>query len=76
MLLILLEIVLLPEDGLDGVVLVGEIGLEAGAEVDVPPPDAAEHRFRILVVMRSELAVLAGVLCHGQMFFCSQMRQR
>ena len=42
-LLVLLEIVLLPEDGLDGVVLVGEISLEAGAEVDVPPPDAAEH---------------------------------
>ena len=67
MLLVLLEIVLLPEDGLDGVVLVGEIGLEAGAEVDVPPPDAAEHRFRILVVVRSELAVLAGILCHSRM---------
>lgn len=68
MLLVLLEIVLLPEGGLDGVFLVSEIGLEAGAEVDVPAPDAAEHRFRILVVVRSELAVLAGVLCHIRMF--------
>ena len=67
-LLILLEIIFLPENGLDCVVLMGEIGLEARAEVDVPPPDAAEHRFRILVVMRSELAVLAGILCHNRMF--------
>ena len=42
----------------------GEIGLEAGAEVDVPAPEPTHERFRVLVVMRAELAVFAGVLGH------------
>ena len=42
----------------------GEIGLEAGAEIDVPPPEPAEERLWVLVVMGSELAVFAGILGH------------
>ena len=66
MLLVLLEIVLLPEDGLDGIVLMGEIGLETGAEVDVPAPESSERRLGPLVIVSAELAGFAGVLCHGQ----------
>ena len=63
-LLVFPEVVLLADGCLGLLVLMGEIGLEAGAEIDMPAPDAAEDRFGILVVMRPELAVFAGILCH------------
>ena len=62
-----MEVVLPPQFCLGLLVLVGEEGLEAGAEVDMPAPEAAEDRFGILVVVRPELAVLARVLCHNKM---------
>lgn len=43
--------VLLPDGGLGLRILVGEVGPETRAEVDVPPPEAALQGFGILVVM-------------------------
>ena len=65
-LLILFEIVLFAECGFGLFVLMGEEGLEARAEIDVPAPDPAEGRFGVLVVVRSEFAVLARIGCHKQ----------
>jgi hypothetical protein len=42
----------------------GEIGLEARTEIDVPTPEPSHEGFGILVVMRAELAVFTGVLEH------------
>ena len=64
-LLILLEIVFLPQHSLHRILLMRKISLESRAEVDVPAPESTEERFRILVVMRSEFAVFAGVFVHG-----------
>ena len=64
-LLILLEIVLLPQHGLYRIILMRKVGLESRAEIDVPAPEFTEERLRILVVMRSEFAVFAGVFVHG-----------
>ena len=64
MVLVFLEIILFPDRGLRLLVLMGEIRLEAGAEVDVPTPESAQERLRGLVVMRAELAVFAGVVGH------------
>ena len=50
----------------------GEIGLPARAEVDVPAPEAAEQRLGILVVMCAELAGFAGVV----LFHMSKKCQR
>ena len=47
----------------------GEIGLEARAEIDVPTPEPPEEGFGVLVVMRAEFAVFAGVLGHS-MYLC------
>ena len=60
-LLILLEMILLPKGCLGLFILMGEVVLPAGAEVDVPAPEAAQGRFRVPVVVSAELAVLAGV---------------
>lgn len=70
-LLILFEIVLFAECGFGLFVLMGEEGLEARAEIDVPAPEAAEGRLGVLVVVCAELAVLAGVglLCHKAIRF-------
>ena len=62
--LVFLKAILLPNGGLGLLVLMGEIGLEARAEVDVPAPEPTQEGFGILVVMRAELAVFAGVLGH------------
>ena len=44
----------------------GEVVLPAGAEVDVPAPDAAGEGFGVVVVLCTEGAGLAGVLlCHN-----------
>ena len=64
-LLILLEVVFLPDSCLRLVVLMSEVGFESGTEVDVPAPEPSEDRFGILVVVSAELAVLARVLCHN-----------
>ena len=66
-LLILLEVILLPQCGLCFFILMGEVTLKARAEVNVPPPETAYCRLGILVVMCAKLAVLAGVLllCHN-----------
>ena len=44
----------------------GEVALEAGAEVDVPTPEAAQGRFGVLVVLCPETASFAGkfLFCH------------
>ena len=43
----------------------GKIGLKARAEIDMPTPEPTHEGFRVLVVMRAELAVFAGVLGHS-----------
>jgi len=44
----------------------GEIGLEARAEIDVPAPEPAPERLGIRFIMRPEFAGLAGImLCHS-----------
>ena len=45
----------------------GEIGLETRTEVDMPAPEPAPERLRTLLIMRPELAGLAGImlLCHN-----------
>jgi len=60
-------VVLLPEGSFGLGVLVGEEGLEARAEIDVPPPEAAPEGLGILVVVSPELAGLAGefLFCHN-----------
>ena len=62
---ILFKPILLPYRRLGLLILMGEIGLEARAEIDMPTPETTHERFRVLVVMRAELAVFAGVLGHG-----------
>ena len=66
-----MEVVFLPKGGLRLFVLMGEEGLPARAEVDMPAPEAAFEGLGILVVRCAELAVLAGVglLCHGVIVF-------
>ena len=61
---ILLKAILLPHRRLGLLILMSEVGLEARAEVDVPAPEPTYDRFRILVVVRSQLTVFAGILCH------------
>jgi hypothetical protein len=63
-LLVFPESVFLPEIGFRFLVLMGKVSLPTGTEVDVPAPEPAEERFRILVVLCSKFAVFAGVLCH------------
>ncbi len=62
-----MEVVLSPQFSLGHFILVGEIGLPAGAEIDVPAPEPSERRLGILIVVRLELAGLAGVVLgfHG-----------
>ena len=61
-----MEVVLSTELGLGLLVLVGEIGLEAGTEIDVPAPDAAKGRFGVLVIVCAKLTGFARVLCHKE----------
>ena len=42
----------------------GKIGLEARTEIDMPTPKSTYEGFRVLVIMRAELAGFAGVLGH------------
>ena len=59
-LLIFIEIVLVPERGFGVVVLVGEVGPPARAEVDVPAPEASKDALGVLVIPCLESAGLAG----------------
>ena len=59
--LILRKVILPPKRCFRLLVLVGKIGPEARAEVNMPAPETADGRFGILVIMCAELAVLAGV---------------
>lgn len=65
--------VLLPDGGFGLCILVGEEGLEAWAEVDVPTPEAAPQGLGILVVVSPELAGLARefLFCHNVSFVIS-----
>ena len=65
MLLVFVEIVPSHQFRLGLLILMGEVGLEAGAEVDVPAPETAQRRFGIPVVVGPELAVLAVILFHN-----------
>ena len=69
-LLVFLEVVLLPDGGFGLVVLVGEIGTEAGTEVDMPAPESADGRFGIFVVVSPETAGLTRVFLfsHSSIF--------
>ena len=60
-LLILCEAVLLSQRHLGLLILMGEEVFPARAPINVPTPETAFSRFRILVVGCAELAVLAGV---------------
>jgi len=60
--LILREFVLISERRLGLLILMGEIVLPPGAEVDVPSPEPADKRLGILVILRPQRAVFAGVL--------------
>jgi hypothetical protein len=42
----------------------GKIGLKARAEIDMPTPEPTHEGSWVLVVMRTELAVFAGVFFH------------
>ena len=53
MLFVFLEIVLFPDSGFCLLVLVSEIGFEAGTKVDVPTPEPTQDRLLVPVVMRS-----------------------
>ncbi len=48
---ILVEAVLFPKGGFGLLVLISKVGLPARAEADMPPPEAADEGFGILVVM-------------------------
>ena len=63
---VLVEIILSPQFSLGLFILMSEIGLPTGAEVDVPAPESSERRLGPLVIVSAELAGFAGVLCHGQ----------
>ena len=72
-----MEVVLLPQHDLHRIVLMRKEGLESRAEIDVPAPEFAEERLRVIVVMRSEFAVFAGVFVHGRKmsnYTCSGQR--
>lgn len=51
--------VLLPNGSLGLRVLVGEVGPEARAEINVPTPESAPEGFGVLVVVSPEFAGLA-----------------
>lgn len=68
-LLILLEMIFLPQRRLRLLVLMREIALESRAEIDMPTPEPADERLRVLVVMRAQFAVFAGVFVHGGCVF-------
>ena len=61
--------ILLPQRRLRLLVLMREIALESRAEIDMPTPESADERLGILVVVRAELAVFAGVFVHGESVF-------
>lgn len=65
---VLREVVLLAELGLGSFVLVEEISLPTGAEIDVPTPNAAAELLGILVVLGPHRASLTIVLllCHNE----------
>jgi hypothetical protein len=67
MLFVFLKVILLTDCRLSLLVLMGEVGLEAWAEVDVPAPETAPERLGTLLIMRPELTGLAGImlLCHN-----------
>ena len=47
------EIILLPNSRLRRFILMREISLEAGTEIDVPAPELPAERLGILLIMRS-----------------------
>ena len=57
--------ILLPQRRFRLLVLMREIALESRAEIDMPAPEPADEGLGILVVMRAEFAVFAGVFVHG-----------
>ena len=59
--LILCEIVLSPQFGLGGLVMMREVGLPARAEIDMTTPDAAQGRFGVPIVVCAKLAGLARI---------------
>ena len=70
---VLLKVILLPQCNFSFLILMGEIVLPAGAEIDVPAPDTAGERLGIVVVLCPEGAGFAGVMlfCHCMMFLNS-----
>ena len=68
MLFVFLEMVPFPQGGFRFVVLVGEIALPAGTEIDMPPPESPEDGFRVLVILRPEFTGFAWIRCHSVVF--------
>ena len=60
-----MEVILLAKVQLGLFILIGEIGPEARAEVNMPAPEAAEDAFRVSVIVSAELAGLAGKFLFG-----------
>ena len=63
-LLVLVEVILSSQFSLGLLILMGEVCLPAGAEVDMPAPESSEGRLRAPVIVCAKLAFLTGVLCH------------
>jgi hypothetical protein len=65
-----LKVILLAKVLLGLFILIGEIGPEARAEIDVPAPEAAQYTLGVLVIVSAELAGLAGkfLFSHGISF--------
>ncbi len=68
-LLVLVEVILSLQFSLGLLILMGEVSLPAGAEVDMPAPESSKGRLRAPVIVGAELAFLTGVLCHRIMVF-------
>ena len=72
---VFLKLILLPQRSLCLLVLMREIALESRAEIDMPAPEPADERLGVLVVMRAQLAVFAGVFGHDE-WYCVSAKLR
>ena len=61
-LFILLEIVFYTEIGLCLIVKMGEVSLEAGAEIDMPAPETTQNGFGVLLIVCAKFTVLARIM--------------
>ena len=69
---VFLESVFLPQRRFCLLRLICKVCLPAGTEVDMPPPEAAEERLGILVILSPEFTGLTGVVLLGHNLFTCQ----